>query len=413
MSNSTAREGLPPLGRVDARVLILGSFPSEISLERQEYYANHRNQFWKIMGQLFSFDPELPYATRCEQLLDHGISLWDVCKSARRAGSLDAEIDIASVVPNALLPFLATHPDIRLVVVNGQKASAILDRLQLDHPLLRDRKVLPSSSPAHAAICLADKTQAWSIVRNDPPPAPHLHELPDNGPESPEIEANSTRALMAVGLDPVGIDAFGWAIVSSSGDEFRMEAAGYAGGADVAITATQRCLKRAPDAVGIDSPQYWVRQGDRQADQIVRGMLTAAGGRGSTVLHVNSLMGACLVQGVLAAHLARAAWPNALITEAHPKALWRISKAAADFVTSLGQGTRSDHDAALAAFAALHGVRADRAWRDLRALEQAVWFPHEAAVSYWFPREVTQLSETMRHSPSANRRRGNRSQSRD
>ncbi len=129
--------------------------------------------------------------------------------------------------------------------------------------------------------------------------------------------------------------------------------------------------------------------GDRQADQIVRQMLVQAGGRTSSVLHVNSLMGACLVQGALAAHLGRTAWPGASITEAHPKALLHVSMPAADFIESIRQMIRSDHerDAALAAFSALHGVRLDPAWRDLRTLERGVWFPREP-VSYWFPKEV-------------------------
>jgi len=202
---------------------------------------------------------------------------------------------------------------------------------------------------------------------------------------------------LAVGLDPGGAGAFGWSIVSLTETQLQLEASGCVGGADEAIVAAQQRLNGPPDAVGIDSPQYWVTRGDRQADQIVRQMLVQAGGRSSTVLHVNSLMGACLVQGALAAQLARLAWPEASITEAHPKALRRISRAAADFIESLGHTICSDHerDAALAAFSALHGVRRDPAWRDLRAVERGVWFPTESAVSYWFPRAISRLPDAV------------------
>ena len=133
---------MAPVEREDARVLILGSFPSIVSLERREYYANPRNQFWRIMGQLFEFETSLPYSVRCQKLLEHRIALWDVCESAQRTGSLDAAIEPESVVPNDLARFLQEHPRIELVAMNGQTAAGILDRLRFGHPLLGVRQLL-------------------------------------------------------------------------------------------------------------------------------------------------------------------------------------------------------------------------------------------------------------------------------
>ena len=39
-------QGFPPIVDDDARVLILGSFPSALPLVAHQYYANPRNAFW-------------------------------------------------------------------------------------------------------------------------------------------------------------------------------------------------------------------------------------------------------------------------------------------------------------------------------------------------------------------------------
>ncbi|GGJ88206.1 hypothetical protein GCM10007063_08390 [Lentibacillus kapialis] len=43
------------------RVLILGSMPSGVSLDKHEYYGNPRNHFWRIIYGLFSEDPNSQY----------------------------------------------------------------------------------------------------------------------------------------------------------------------------------------------------------------------------------------------------------------------------------------------------------------------------------------------------------------
>jgi hypoxanthine-DNA glycosylase len=45
-------------------VLILGSFPSALSLVAHQYYANPRNAFWPIASELFGFEPKASYEAR-------------------------------------------------------------------------------------------------------------------------------------------------------------------------------------------------------------------------------------------------------------------------------------------------------------------------------------------------------------
>ncbi|HBU29070.1 MAG: DNA-deoxyinosine glycosylase [Thiobacillus sp. GWE1_62_9] len=161
--------GFPPIADAHARVLILGSLPGQTSLRQQQYYAQPRNAFWAIMGRLFDAGSERPYDERVRRLVENGVALWDVCAAAHRPGSLDAAIRAESVVPNDFAGFIASHPQIRLIVFNGSKAAELYRRTVLpglpgDMRSIRC-ETLPSTSPAHASMRFEDKLARWSIVR--------------------------------------------------------------------------------------------------------------------------------------------------------------------------------------------------------------------------------------------------------
>lgn len=154
------REGLPPIVGDDARVLILGSFPSERSLTAGEYYANRRNQFWPIMAGMFGFDADAPYDERVDAVKRRGVALWDVIHSCRRAGSMDAKIDRKSLVVNDFGQFLRTNDGIDRIFVNGLTALETFERnVETALPVVR----LPSSSGA-LPMSLADKLTRWRTL---------------------------------------------------------------------------------------------------------------------------------------------------------------------------------------------------------------------------------------------------------
>lgn len=81
------KKGFPPIADKKAKVLILGSMPGEESLRKNEYYANPKNCFWRIMAALLGFGGDLNYEERTRILKKNRIALWDVMKSCERRGA--------------------------------------------------------------------------------------------------------------------------------------------------------------------------------------------------------------------------------------------------------------------------------------------------------------------------------------
>ena len=155
----------PPIVSERSKLIILGSMPGELSLKAGQYYAHPRNAFWDIMGELFDAGPSLPYAERVARLQSVGVALWDSLQACTRSGSLDASI--TEEVANDFAALFAKYPNITHVFFNGSKPEKAFRRHVLP-ALLQDRYVfarLPSTSPAHAAMRLEAKVQAWSVLK--------------------------------------------------------------------------------------------------------------------------------------------------------------------------------------------------------------------------------------------------------
>lgn len=202
-----------------------------------------------------------------------------------------------------------------------------------------------------------------------------------------------------LGFDPGGKKGkgkFGWSICRYDSGEFEQLDSDVAKNAGEVVSRVKGAL--APDecivAVGIDAPMFWNVTGeDRVVDKIIRGAVKSKSVK-SSVIPVNSLQGACLVQGVLVGHTLcqQVEQFNAPITEAHPKVLRYLLK------QSLGKKlfpaelykhrkeTSHQWDARTAAYAAWCMHRRAEGWRNLFKEEPDPFRPlGTTPVSYWMP----------------------------
>ena len=165
MRNKTS---FPPIETRHAKLLILGSMPSEKSLQQQQYYAHPRNAFWFIIQQLLRVEKKLNYSQKRALLHQHHIALWDVLKSCQRQGSLDSAIINRSIQVNNFETFLNQHSSIKAIFFNGAKAEQeylrrVLPNLTKNFDTIHYQR-LPSSSPAMATLTPTEKLSAWSSL---------------------------------------------------------------------------------------------------------------------------------------------------------------------------------------------------------------------------------------------------------
>jgi double-stranded uracil-DNA glycosylase len=146
----------PALLDEHTRVLFLGSFPSIASFEHSFYYAHSRNAFWPIMETIYKVTLPDNEAKRVF-CVTHQIGLWDVISSCERENSSDS--NLKEIVPNDFKKLLQTHPNITVIGFTGKKAFDLFQKYfkELDIEVV----LLPSTSPAHAAMKKEDKMRIY------------------------------------------------------------------------------------------------------------------------------------------------------------------------------------------------------------------------------------------------------------
>jgi hypoxanthine-DNA glycosylase len=140
-----------------ARLLLLGSFPSVASLRAQQYYGHVRNQFWPLLSELWGQDLRaMDYPSRLDWVRERGLAIWDVYASCEREGSLDSAIRAPQL--NPLAELVAQLPQLQAIAHNGGESARVMGITRsLGRPVLR----LPSTSPANASWSFERKLAAW------------------------------------------------------------------------------------------------------------------------------------------------------------------------------------------------------------------------------------------------------------
>lgn len=206
-----------------------------------------------------------------------------------------------------------------------------------------------------------------------------------------------------LGFDPGGEKNFGWAVCSPKANALQVLTTGKADHADEAIFKTLSTIPSNGMVVGagIDAPLFWAERGNRYVDELIRNAIKKLGARspGGTVQQINSLRGACLVQGVLVMYLLHRRFPEITITESHPKALLYLLGIASrqishsnvslgdlsEYVESDKSCSEHERDAILGAFTAFAQREKRQGWRNLFEEEKQPVTPFDYPVGYWMP----------------------------
>lgn len=147
-----------PVCAPQARLLIVGTWPSPKSREQGFYYGHPQNRFWPMLARLFN--AELPQSVPQKRALieQNGLALWDTIASCTITGASDASI--RDVVPNDIAALCRKLP-IEAVLCNGATAYRLYLKYHGGKEGCPPAVALPSTSPANAAWSMERLCDAW------------------------------------------------------------------------------------------------------------------------------------------------------------------------------------------------------------------------------------------------------------
>lgn len=155
-------KGLDPFINDNSEILIIGTFPSGISICSNQYYANtNHNSFWKIIYSIFEKTDYVPnnYIKRIEVLKKHHIALCDIYSHAAREGNADRNIDRKRVKYHNFDELFKKYSKIKRIIFNGKEAQLLFDSL---YPNIKINKVRVNSSSGNNKIRVVEKQDEWA-----------------------------------------------------------------------------------------------------------------------------------------------------------------------------------------------------------------------------------------------------------
>lgn len=146
----------------NSKILILGSIPSVISIQKNFYYMNKTNRFYQVLEAIFhdNFTDE-NIENKIKLLKKHHIVLYDVILECDINNSSDSSISNVKVID---LNSLMLKYQIEKIFLNGQKAYQLFARHFKS--LLPMATCLPSTSAANAKMSLNDLIYKWQIIKS-------------------------------------------------------------------------------------------------------------------------------------------------------------------------------------------------------------------------------------------------------
>lgn len=159
--SSNLKTSFDPISNTETRILILGTLPGDKSLLQNEYYANSRNYFWKIIATVTNGVLPVTYQDKIKFLHSNYVGLWDVAHKANRKGSLD--IAIEDEEPNNLDTFILKHKNLRVIGFNGKKSEALFDKYFTRKTGIK-YLLLPSTSSANTSMGFDNICKAWKQI---------------------------------------------------------------------------------------------------------------------------------------------------------------------------------------------------------------------------------------------------------
>lgn len=110
-------EGFKYIAFKDSRVLLLGTLPGRKSLERQFYYADNGNYFWKFFKEYTNTEKIPTNMDEAKYILKKAkVALWDVLESAERVTKsgkrTSMDKDISKGRENDIIKLCQEYPNI-------------------------------------------------------------------------------------------------------------------------------------------------------------------------------------------------------------------------------------------------------------------------------------------------------------